>query len=658
MSFFVFVNSFFYEIKAQDIFTSMLGKLDKKLSSLEDEKKQLFELLETLPEPIPGQKGERWGYFSREAYGNDDHPQGHIIKIDLLKNARIEGVAIFPTRAEENGQSLLGYGFPLQFMVEISNQSDFSQSAIIANYTNQDFSNPGHYPLFIDVPNLEAKYLRMNILKCPVRNKKYELSLSEIMVFENGINICEGLTSIIVTRSVETAPYWARFNLTDGQTDLGAPQIKQVTPGEGTVGSRHKNADHQIWFQMNLSNPMMLHKVKLIPIYPAGVSLAGHRFPREFMILSSTTEDFRDPEVLFDTGNSIFHNPGGNPAIIHFPPTHTKYLRLHIKKLIGIDTQNDAGYNSGIAEFEAYAMSGNNVALEAHFTTNSPQENKAWAINNINDGFASRGKRVPLLPWVKQLDQRRRALVGLEEIQGKMIKRHQYYGSILKWGFVFLLIVSMVFVFFMIYRSRLLRRLEVETLKTQLSNDLHDGLGSDLSNISLLSQLLKKGSLFDEKVQKDIDNIYKSSERMMSTLKDIVLFLHPGQNNQAIVPHMKNMADSLLQDCSLDWKMNHPEIFENLPPNIKYAIFMIYKEALNNIYKHAKAHNVAVVLSCSPTNIELEIGDDGIGFDKQLKSKGLGLSSMKLRARKIGADLDFLESSDYTTLLKIKLPIQ
>lgn len=655
---FLFSCLFFIQAETS---SSFLRYIDSNIAELELRSKDLQKQLELIPEPIPGQKGERWGYsISKEWYSRHQHDiidHHNRIQIDLERLVNIQGLAIFPIRVEKNGQSIAGYGFPKRFIIEASQNSDFTETYIIGDFSSKSFPNPGHYPLYFDVNEIKARYLRVVLLELNKYNQNAYLGLSEIMVFENGINIANGLKNILVSKTRETTPYWSRFNLTDNQTDLGAPQIPMTTPGEGTVGSQHDTPDHAIWFQMNLDQPAWIKKIRLIPIYPSGVSLAGHRFPREFSILASDNISFDRYITLYDTGDEEYHNPGGNPACFDFTPLKAKHVRFVAKKLIGIKNDSKNGFNAGISEMEVYSLSGNNLAKTAFFTTNSPQKLPAWNIKNINDGFASRGKLVQLLPWVKQLNQRRLLLMEFEVTQNKLQNHYQSYEDLFKWLVASFILLLIIFLIFWIYRTRLLKQLELETIKTQIANDLHDGLGSDLSGVSLLSQLLENPKLSHDQALVNIKNIQSTANRMMTTLRDIVHFLHPGENNQCLLPHMKDQADLFFQKQQIIWELSGEVYFEKLSTQVKYAIFMIYKEALHNIYKHAQAQKILIKIHAQPKQVEMIIGDDGLGFDFAKKSKGLGLNSMKVRSRKIGASLNFSKNQNYSTLLTLKLTL-
>jgi len=77
-----------------------------------------------------------------------------------------------------------------------------------------------------------------------------------------------------------------------------------------------------------------------------------------------------------------------------------------------------------------------------------------------------------------------------------------------------------------------------------------------------------------------------------------------------------------------------------LPLEFSRNISMIFKELLNNILKHARAHNVTISACTCDENVKITISDDGIGFDKNIENKGRGLNNIKTRAQRINGYID------------------
>ena len=95
-------------------------------------------------------------------------------------------------------------------------------------------------------------------------------------------------------------------------------------------------------------------------------------------------------------------------------------------------------------------------------------------------------------------------------------------------------------------------------------------------------------------------------------------------------------------------------------PEVETNLYRIAQEALNNVYKHAKAKHVEVVLDKRGDVIVLIIEDDGKGFikeDKLNRSKGIGLIGMKERAALIGGTLEIETAPGKGTTIFVRVPI-
>jgi signal transduction histidine kinase len=91
-----------------------------------------------------------------------------------------------------------------------------------------------------------------------------------------------------------------------------------------------------------------------------------------------------------------------------------------------------------------------------------------------------------------------------------------------------------------------------------------------------------------------------------------------------------------------------------LPAEVQVAIYRLCQEALMNISKHAKAKQVEIILNYTPTELELKIKDDGIGFDTaQILSGHYGLSMMRERAEAVNAQLSIISQMGQGTELSL-----
>jgi two-component system NarL family sensor kinase len=94
-----------------------------------------------------------------------------------------------------------------------------------------------------------------------------------------------------------------------------------------------------------------------------------------------------------------------------------------------------------------------------------------------------------------------------------------------------------------------------------------------------------------------------------------------------------------------------------LPRNIRYEVWRILVEALNNCIKHANATKVSVALSINRHRLYLTVQDDGIGFNTLLSSHGMGLMNMQSRSDSIGGSFSVVSSPGKGTKVILEVPL-
>lgn len=194
-----------------------------------------------------------------------------------------------------------------------------------------------------------------------------------------------------------------------------------------------------------------------------------------------------------------------------------------------------------------------------------------------------------------------------------------------------------------------LRKLEqahtVERERTRIAQDLHDDLGSSLTRISLLSDLVKADKHDPAQIETHAHKLAQAAAQTVRALEEIVWAVRPGSDSlQSLVEYIAHFANELFENdhvrCRLDLPPDLPT--RPLPPDVRHNIFLIVKEALTNALKHAGAKEVRVGAKVNGPTLEIVVSDDGRGFaadEAKSPAKGNGLGNMRRRAATIGATL-------------------
>ncbi len=208
------------------------------------------------------------------------------------------------------------------------------------------------------------------------------------------------------------------------------------------------------------------------------------------------------------------------------------------------------------------------------------------------------------------------------------------------WWFRLTVVLTLVGTLYELYRYRVRRLLEIERLRGRIAADLHDDVGSELGHITIASQLLLRKVSLPEKEQQQLSSISTSALRASEMMKEVVWFLNPKNDSlNNIVLKMRSLADTQLNELDVAFDAPLEELSDNMDPEVKRNIVLMYKEILHNIAKHARATNVTIKIQVHSHRLSLTITDNGVGFEPASPGHGNGLNNMRSRATQIGGNL-------------------
>lgn len=202
----------------------------------------------------------------------------------------------------------------------------------------------------------------------------------------------------------------------------------------------------------------------------------------------------------------------------------------------------------------------------------------------------------------------------------------------------------------------------LERERTRIAQDLHDDLGSSLARISLLCGLAREDREDSLQMLTHLNKISQSADETVRALEEIVWAVRPGSDSlQSLVEYIAHFSNELFEGngtrCRLDLPHDLPTMV--LPPDMRHNIFLVVKEALTNVLKHAGAREVHVQAKAASNRLEFVIQDDGCGFDPAKASGGSsrnGLSNMQRRAQAMDGNLT-VRSSAQGTLVRLAVTV-
>jgi ligand-binding sensor domain-containing protein/signal transduction histidine kinase len=212
-----------------------------------------------------------------------------------------------------------------------------------------------------------------------------------------------------------------------------------------------------------------------------------------------------------------------------------------------------------------------------------------------------------------------------------------------------------------VHRYRLTRLVEVERLRTRIASDLHDDLGSSLTQISILSEMVRvQLSGQAPRLTEPLARIGTLSRESVDSMSDIVWAIDPLLDTpQHLLQRMRQFVNELLDVRGVTVQFEASgDTRRQLASDLRRHVFLIFKELLNNVVRHANATTVSVKVTVAPRELQLWVTDDGRGFESGGATPGHGLRGMQRRAADLGGSLDVASQPGSGTRAHLILPIR
>lgn len=187
------------------------------------------------------------------------------------------------------------------------------------------------------------------------------------------------------------------------------------------------------------------------------------------------------------------------------------------------------------------------------------------------------------------------------------------------------------------------KQLDLARLRNQIAQDIHDEIGSGLTKISLNAQVTARmATLSAEEYREKLSKIDTDARKLGGQMREVVFAINPDYDNfDDLQAYFKEYAREFWVESDIEpiFLFEKNEVNPVVSPKIKRQLLLIFKEALNNIAKHAHAKRVNISFKLDENEqYHLKIEDDGMGIELDSpKIYSKGLSGMKQRADDINA---------------------
>jgi signal transduction histidine kinase len=217
-----------------------------------------------------------------------------------------------------------------------------------------------------------------------------------------------------------------------------------------------------------------------------------------------------------------------------------------------------------------------------------------------------------------------------------------------------------------IFLLRHLRARAIEAERSRIARDLHDGILQTLLSIEIqLDVLRRRVTASPDQAVANLANLQQTVRNEGAELRQTVTDLRPLRVQSAdLVDLMRGFAERYRNESTIALDLLIDSAQLRAPDRVCREIFQIYREALNNIKKHAKASHVVVKLSQDDSRLVLVVDDNGEGFSFAGKFTGdeldrlrLGPISIKERSRTVGGVLTVESNPGHGARLTIEVPL-
>jgi ligand-binding sensor domain-containing protein/signal transduction histidine kinase len=230
-----------------------------------------------------------------------------------------------------------------------------------------------------------------------------------------------------------------------------------------------------------------------------------------------------------------------------------------------------------------------------------------------------------------------------------------------RWWFIALCALSTGFVIYAFDRFRIRRLVELERVRTHIASDLHDDIGSNLSLIAGLSELLRdQAERYGPEISDRLSSIASISRNSVDAMSDIVWAVNPLNDHLGdMIRRMRRFANDALGSKNIEFHFQ-----ATVPPGdvvagaqLRREVYLIFKESIHNLVRHSGCSRAQIELESNHGGITLRICDDGKGFAADACWPGNGLVNLKKRAAKLGAVLKVSSSPSAGTTVLLRTPM-
>jgi signal transduction histidine kinase len=207
--------------------------------------------------------------------------------------------------------------------------------------------------------------------------------------------------------------------------------------------------------------------------------------------------------------------------------------------------------------------------------------------------------------------------------------------------------------------ARKLITMQEEVLRS-ISRELHDEFGQILTAIGAMLTRAAKQNVPDS-FKEDVREVRDVAQHTLERVRSLSLVLHPSILDEGGLEQAVDWYLPVFQkQTGIAVTYNKTGASEAIPDTIAIHVYRVLQEALNNVARHARSQTVSVRLHFGPTELELEVRDQGVGpgsGEDRAGRRGIGMVAMRERAELLKGGIEFLHPPGGGTLVRLRVPV-
>lgn len=211
-------------------------------------------------------------------------------------------------------------------------------------------------------------------------------------------------------------------------------------------------------------------------------------------------------------------------------------------------------------------------------------------------------------------------------------------------------------------RQRVEHQHAMEAERTRIAQDLHDELGSGITEMSMLAARAKSAASPNEKRSLYLDQVGGKARELVTGLDEIVWAMNPRHDSlSSLVSYFSLYADRFLGLANIAWRLDDPREQPDraIDSRRRHQLFLAVKEALTNVVRHSGATEVRLGIRCEGERLKLSIADNGRGFSPNAPAVGMdGIANMRARIEKLGGQFEISSPAGGGTTVRFDVPVE